>query len=167
LWDVYRVDRFRPKINRSKDHPMKNNTDSAAGGAMPASDQAIAAGKLADGLDDTAGYALKAVLGAAEQKFEVALDWYEAEAWSEKIAAPPEPIARQAQPASSSSELLHVVDEVNHVRYQIYAAYMAARHLDRDESNAMQGVLGGALDRLTAARDRLDAARGAPERKAA
>jgi hypothetical protein len=165
---------------------MSKNTDSTAGGAMPASDQAniadafgqtrlllIAAGKLAADMDDTAGYALKSVLGAAEEKFTIALDWYEAEAWEEKIAAAPEPIARQAEPASSStrpplsSELLHVVDEVNHVRYAIYAAYIAARHLDRDESNAMQNVLGGAMERLTDARDRLEAARRAPERKAA
>jgi hypothetical protein len=87
--------------------------------------------------------------------------------------AAPDPIARQAEPASSSprpplsSELLDVVDEINHVRYAIHAVWMASAHLDRDDHNAMQGVLGPALDRLTAARDRLDKARGAPEWKAA
>jgi hypothetical protein len=87
--------------------------------------------------------------------------------------AAPEPIARQAEPASSStrpplsSELLDVVDEINHVRYAIHAVWMASAHLDRDDHNALQGILGPALDRLTAARDRLDVARGAPERKAA
>jgi hypothetical protein len=84
----------------------------------------------------------------------------------------PEPIARQAEASSSTkpplaSELLHVVDEITHVRYAIHAAWMASAHLDRDEHNAMQGILGPAFDKLTAARDRLNVARGAPERKAA
>src|SRR5271168_2111032 len=78
-------------------------------------------------------------------------------------AIPPtiaETFAQTREPASSSSSpplssglrdvLLDVVDEVNHVRYAIYAAWMAAAHLDRDEHNAMQGILGpaGKDDRL-------------------
>ena len=123
----------------------------------------IAAGKLAAEGDETADYALGSVLKAAEQRFEVALDWYEAREWEEKTGAEkrkaaPEPIARQAEPASSStrplsSELLDVVDEITHVRYAIHAAWMASAHLDRDEHNAMQGILGPALDKLTIVKD--------------
>jgi hypothetical protein len=54
----------------------------------------IAASKLAAEGDETRDYALGSVLSAAEQKFEVALDWFEAREWEERKAAP-EPIASE------------------------------------------------------------------------
>ena len=75
---------------------MKNTPNSAAGGAMPCAHPdiadafaktrllIIAAGKLASEGGGTHDYALNAVISAAEAKFEVALDWYEARAWEEK-----------------------------------------------------------------------------------
>jgi hypothetical protein len=119
-------------------------------------------------MDDTAGYALMSVLGAAEEKFTVALDWYEAEAWEERKAAP-EPIAAKASESTIADrrELLGVVDNINEVRRLIDAASMAAETLENEERNPIQTVLGIAEAKLTAARDRLDKVRGAPERKAA
>jgi hypothetical protein len=136
----------------------------------------IAAGKLADDMDETAGYALKSVLGAAEEKFEKALDWFEAKEWKASLderKAAPEPTARPADVASSStrpplsSELLDVVDEVNEVRRLMHAAWMASHHLHPEDRDGMQVVLAGAINKLDGARDRLDKARGAPPRKAA
>jgi hypothetical protein len=134
----------------------------------------IAASKLAAEGDETADYALGSVLKAAEEKFTIALDWYEEREWeekigAEKIAAAPEPIARQAraEPIDARRELLQVVDEVNEVRRLIDAASMAAETLENEERNPIQAVLGVAEAKLTAARDRLNVARGAPERKAA
>ena len=129
----------------------------------------IVAGKLAAEGDETHDYALNAVICAAEQRFEKALDWFEARHWAatleERKAA--EPIACRAESASSStgpplsSELLDVVDDVNWVRRQLYAAWMASHHLDGEERDGMQVVIAGALDKLTAAGERLDAARKA------
>jgi hypothetical protein len=44
---------------------------------------------------------------------------------------------------------------------------MAADHLDLEERNSMQAVLGIAREKLEAAGNRLNVAGGAPERKAA
>jgi hypothetical protein len=162
---------------------MLKQTDSAAGGAMPGAPPAdiadafastrlliIAASKLAAEGDETHDYALGSVLSAAEEKFTVALDWFEAMAWEERKAAP-EPIAAKASESTIADplhrELVHVVDDINAARYFVECAMMAADHLDVDERNAMQAALGIAQDKLLGARSRLDKARGAPERKAA
>jgi hypothetical protein len=113
---------------------MSKHTASAAGAAMPGAPPdiadafsqtrllIIAAGKIADGRDETHDYALRSVISAAEEKFTVALDWFEAEAWEERKATI---VARHP----ASCELLHIVDAVNEVRYLIDAAWMARREL--------------------------------------
>jgi hypothetical protein len=136
---------------------MSKNTDSTAGGAMPDSDQAniddafgqtrlllIAAGKLAEDMDDTAGYALKSVLGAAEEKFTVALDWYEDEAWEERKAAP-EPIARQSEPASSSPRPpLSALIEAHRAAEAVFRDHVDALELAErpDKTISIPGTLG-------------------------
>jgi hypothetical protein len=141
----------------------------------------IAAGKIADGGDETHDYALRSVISAAEEKFTVALDWFEAEAWEERKAS--EPIAPAgwakvdagtdaAAPAPIADrvrygrELVQVADDINAARYLIECAWMAAENLDDDDQkNAIQSVLSIARDdKLDAARDRLKTvARGAKQ----
>jgi hypothetical protein len=175
LWDVYRVDRFSLKINRSKEQPMSKPTVSAAGGAMPAEghppsllniaeslDQTrsliIAASNLAAAIDDTQGQGLHAVILAAEEKFGEAHDWfldrYGASPTSDPTPAPADP--------DPSRELLSIVDDLNDVRYLVDSVWMAADSLTKEECNAMKAVIGVAFEKLTAARDRLNVARGAP-----
>ena len=48
------------------------------------------------------------------------------------------------------------------VCYLIEAAFMASSALHREECNALQNVLSPAKERLTAVRDKLNVARGAP-----
>ena len=72
-----------------------------------------------------------------------------------------QPIASPADP-DPDHELLNAVDEINVVRYLIEAAHMASTALLREECNALQNVLAPAKERLTAVRDKLNIARGAP-----
>ena len=145
---------------------MSEPTASAAGGAMPAEGQPniadafeqtrsliIAASNLAAALGDTQAQGLHAVICAAEQQFEVARLWFE---------AGHAPIASPAVDPDPERELLHIVDEVDEVRYLIDAAHMAAGSLSVEETRPMQAVLGYAQEKLTAARDKLNTARGAP-----
>jgi hypothetical protein len=138
---------------------MPNPTIPAAGGAMPAEGQLniadafeqtrsliIAASNLAAALDDTESQGLHAVIRAAEEKFEIAREWFEAG-------------HEQRMSARVASRAL---DDINEARYLVDAAGMAAENLTKEAGNAMKSVLGVALDKLTAARDRLDVARGAP-----
>ncbi|MFZ2107504.1 MAG: hypothetical protein WAV18_19375 [Roseiarcus sp.] len=143
---------------------MSKPTASADGGAMPASGQPpniaeafeqtrsliIAASNLA-AADETPG--LHAVICAAEEQFKVAFDWFK---------AGHAPIASPAADPDPERELLHIVDEINVVRHLIEAAHMASGALVREECDALQNVLNIASDKLTAARDKLNIARGAP-----
>jgi hypothetical protein len=82
--------------SRSKDYPMSKPTASAAGGAMPAEGHniadafdetrrlIIAASNLAAALDDTQAQGLHAAICAAEDKFMVAHNWFEAVATSKE-----------------------------------------------------------------------------------
>jgi hypothetical protein len=150
---------------------MSRTTASAAGAAMPAEGQPniadafdetrrliIAASNLAAALDDTQALGLHAVICAAEDKFMVAHDWFEA---GHKQGASA-PIASPADP-DPDHELLHVVDDVYPIRMLIECAWMAAVSLTKEECGAMQTVLNEAQKRLTAVRDKLNVARGAPE----
>jgi hypothetical protein len=76
--------------------------------------------------------------------------------------AAPEPIAAKASESTIADrrELLGVVDNINEVRRLIDAASMAAETLENEERNPIQAVLGVAEQKLTAARDRLNVARG-------
>ena len=143
---------------------MSKTTASAAGGAMPASDQPniadafeqtrsliIAASNLAAA--DATSPGLHAVICAAEQQFKVAFDWFKAGY---------KPIAIPAADPDPNHELLNAVDEINVVRYLIEAAFMASAALLREECDALQNVLSPAKERLTAVRDKLNIARGAP-----
>jgi hypothetical protein len=156
---------------------MSKPTVSAAGGAMPAEGQnapsllniaesldqtrslIVAASNLTAAIDDTQGQGLHAVILAAEEKFGEAHDWF-----LERYGAAPtsEPTPSPADP-DPSRELLSIVDEINDVRYLVDAAWMAADSLTKEERNAMKALTGVAFEKLTAARDRLDAARGAPQ----
>ena len=144
---------------------MSKTTASAAGAAMPASGQPniadafeqtrsliIAASNLAAALNDTQAQGLHAVICAAEEQFEVARLWFEAGHKPIIIPADPDP----------EHELLHIVDEVDEVRYLIEAAHMAAGSLSNEEARPIHAVLSIASDKLTAARDKLNIARGAP-----
>ena len=144
---------------------MSKPTASAAGAAMPAEGQPniadafeqtrsliIAASNLAAASGETQAQGLHAVICAAEQQFEIARLWFE---------AGHKPIASPADP-NPDHELLHAVDKINVVRYLIEAAHMASGALVREECDALQNVLSIASDKLTAARDKLNIARGAP-----
>jgi hypothetical protein len=146
---------------------MSKPTASAASEALPASGQPniaeafdetrrliIAASNLAAGIDDIQAQGLHAVICAAEEKFMVALDWYEAGGHKQGASAPID--------LDPKRDLLHIVDEVNEVRYLVDAAWMAAEMLTFEESSAIKAVLSIAQNKLTAARDKLDVARGAP-----
>jgi hypothetical protein len=61
-----------------------------------------------------------------------------------------------------SRELLCVVDDINEVRYIIEATWMAVESIEEEEDKqSIQTLLSVAKRQLTAARDRLDVARGA------
>src|ERR1700722_10004754 len=145
---------------------MSEHTASADGGAMPASGQPniadafeqtrsliIAASNLAAASGDTQAQGLHAVIIAAEEQFKVAFDWFKAGY---------KPIAIPAADPDPNHELLNAVDEINVVRYLIEAAFMASAALLREECDALQNVLSPAKERLTAVRDKLNIARGAP-----
>jgi hypothetical protein len=66
-----------------------------------------------------------------------------------------------AEGQAPSIDLLEIVDEINRIRSFVEVAWMAGASLMKDECNAIQEVLGVANERLTAVRDKLDAARGA------
>jgi len=144
---------------------MSEHTASAAGAAMPAEGQPniadafeqtrsliIAASNLAAALDDTQAQGLHTVICAAEDKFMVAHDWFEAGHKPITVPADPDP----------DHELLHIVDDIYPIRMLIECAWMAAVSLTKEECGAMQTVLNEAQNRLTAVRDRLNIARSAP-----
>ena len=147
---------------------MSKPTVSAAGGAMPAEahniadafDETrrliIAASNLAAALDDTQAQGLHAVICAAEDKFMVAHNWFEAgheQRASATVASHPDP----------DHALLQVVDEIYPIKFLIECAWMAAADLREDQCAAMRTVLTEAQERLTASRDKLDKIRaGAP-----
>jgi hypothetical protein len=154
---------------------MSKHTASAAGGAMPAEGHEtpslltianvldetgnliIAASNLAAAIDDTQGQGLHAVICAAEEKFEVAHDWF-----LERYGASPtsDPTPSPSDPASR--ELLGIADDIDEVRYLIEAAWMAAESLvDNEDERAIQTLLSVAKRQLTAARNRLNVARRA------
>jgi hypothetical protein len=154
---------------------MSKPTVSAAGGAMPASGQPniadafdetrrliIAASNLAAAIDDTQAQGLHAVICAAEEKFMVALGWFEAGGHEQRVSAP---IARAADP-DPRRDLLHICDDIDEVRHLIEAVWMGVEALsdvehDREAQSALHAVLNVAKGKLTAARDKLDVARGA------
>jgi hypothetical protein len=118
----------------------------------------IAASNLAAAIDDTQGQGLHAVICAAEEKFEVAHDWF-----LERYGASPtsDPTPSPADP-DPSRELLRVADDIDEVRYLIEAAWMAAESLvDNEDERAIQTLLSVAKRQLTAARNRLNVARRA------
>ena len=145
---------------------MSEHTASAAGGAMPTEGQPniadafdetrrliIAASNLAAALDDTQAQGLHAVICAAEDKFMVAHDWFE---------AGHKPIAAVPADPDPEHKLLEIVDAIYPIRCLIEAGWMAATDLTKEQCGAMQTVLGEAQERLAAVRDKLNVARGAP-----
>jgi hypothetical protein len=78
----------------------------------------------------------------------------------ERYGASPtsDPTPNPADP-DPSRELLSIVDDLNDVRYLVDAAWMAADSLAKEERSAMKALISVAFEKLTAARDRLDAAR--------
>ena len=153
---------------------MSKPTVSAAGGAMPAEgpslrlaadafDQThnliVAAQNLASAEDPYAP-AFHAVVCAAEEQFEIAHNWF-----LERRGATPksDPTSSEADP-DPSRKLLDIADELDEVRYLIDAAWMAAGELAKEECNPIKAVLDIAERKLTAARDRLNVARGARRR---
>jgi hypothetical protein len=150
---------------------MSKPTVSAAGGAMPAEGQniadafdetrrlIIAASNLAAAaaLDDTQAQGLHAVICAAEDKFMVAHNWFEAGGHKQGASA------TEASHPDPDYALLRVVDEIYPIRSLIECAWMAAADLREDQCGAMRTVLTEAQERLVAVRDKLDKIRaGAP-----
>ena len=148
---------------------MSKTTASAAGGAMPASGQPniaeafeqtrlliIAASNIAAAIDDTQAQGLHTVIITAEDKFKVAFDWFKAGHVS-LIASPAHP--------DPDRELLHIVDDIDEVRYLIEATWMAVDNLsDREAQNPLHAVLSIAKRKLTGARDKLNIIRRTPRR---
>ena len=76
---------------------------------------------------------------------------------------------QQSEPTAESdrsSALLDIVDELSDIRFLIEAAHMAATELPSEQCGPMQTLLDFVSQKLSAARDKLDAARPQPEETA-
>ena len=148
---------------------MSKPTVSAVGGAMSASGQPniadafdqtrhliIAASNLAAG-PDPYKEALHAVIIAAEEQFGIAHDWF----LGRRDSAPTSGQTSSEADRNLRLELLDIVNNMDEVRYLVEATWMAVESLsDTDEQAPLHVVLSVAKQKLTAARDRLNVARG-------
>ena len=166
---------------------MSKPTVSAAGGAMPAEGRpshAQTATKIGDELDiikalvDAAYMASNELTDFHREAMRRLLDETSSKVgWVQKefteiycggyidvgkrepaAAASRTPAGKGADDSDASRELLSIVDEIDEVRYLVDAAWMAADSLTKEECNAMKAVTSVAFEKLTAARDRLNAA---------